>query len=221
MKMLISIVGVMVLAGLTFAQFTITAQIVESDASYVVPDPSNRIALAFLLNNASVIKAIGLEERELSILRETLKANQGSFRPNLAFGPLPKSREEADAVAATHLAKSEQFLDELLTPRQWERLREVAYQLEVARIGLGQSLSDGRLGKDIGVLENQKSHLLEKANKIDARVEAAIVKLTKEAQAEMMAELSPEQREKAKKLLGVPFLFRDTLGLRSSPLFAK
>ncbi len=64
--------------------------------------------------------------------------------------------------------QSEAALEEILLPNQLKRIRQLAYQVEIAKLGLSESLTDGRLGKDIGVNDNQKQHLAEKAAAVEA-----------------------------------------------------
>lgn len=215
MKVFVAFIVVVAMLAAAQAQFTFKGKVVfEGQGGFVIPDPNNKLSLASLLNNPSVAKALGIGEAESQVLKSTLEANYGSFnsvryvRPD---GSLPTSAEEIIAFRDAQHAKSTQLLDEVIAPHQWEKLRQLAYQTEVARIGLGDAFVRGRLGQDVGIVENQKTNISEKSAKIEARLESAITKLLLDAQNELLLELSSEQREKAKKCLGMPFLFRDNL----------
>ena len=56
-----------------------------------------------------------------------------------------------------HALAHRQAVDDILSPAQHQRLQEMVYQIEVARIGIGESLANGRLGLRIGVREEQNS----------------------------------------------------------------
>lgn len=74
---------------------------------------------------------------------------------------------------------------------------------------MGQAITSGRLANDAGVTENQKANLQLKAARAEAKLAATIKKAIAEAQAEVLSELSTEQRQKAEELLGEPYFFRD------------
>lgn len=186
----------------------------ESFGSDVIPDPSNKLSLATLLAHSSVLTALELSDEQIRIVSDALKANSGSFSTPIHTrddGKFP-TKDEIRAIKERHQARSSQLLDEVLTPNQWKRLREIAYQVEISRLGLGIAIAHGRLGRDIGVTENQVTNLQEKASKIQRKAEQEILKILIAAQKELLAELSPEQRDKANECLGMPFVFRDELG---------
>ena len=123
--------------------------------------------------------------------------------------PDPRNPELASAASRGLVEKNKQLVDELLTPAQWKRLRQIAFQVEIARIGLGKALTEGRFSPEVGIHENQKTHIVEKAEEIEARTAETISRLLANAQRELLSELAPEQRAKAVDAMGEPFFFRD------------
>jgi hypothetical protein len=79
----------------------------------------------------------------------------------------------------------------------------------VAQLGLGDSLTSGRLGKEVDVHDNQKQHLTDKANAIEEEARLAIAKIRAAARDKLLAELAPEQRKKANELLGPYFAYEE------------
>src|SRR5690606_16910355 len=90
--------------------------------------------------------------------------------------------------------KQNAILDEIVSPAQWERLRQIAYQVEVGRIGFANALTEGRLGDDSGVHEQQTELVQRKAKEAEAKAKADILKILARMQDEILAELTPEQR---------------------------
>lgn len=122
-------------------------------------------------------------------------------------GRIPKSiRNE---LMQRHFAEADEYLNELLTPPQNTRLTQLLYRMEVSRIGLAESLVQGRLSEAVGVYENQKSGIVEKGKKIREELQVKIEMLTLEAENKLLDELAPEQRAKAVKVLGSPFVFEE------------
>ena len=94
-------------------------------------------------------------------------------------------------------------------PAQLERVRQLAYQVEIWQEGIGISLTDGRLGSEIGVHEGQKENLADRAAKIEAEARAAIIEIRAKARAKLFKELTPEQRKAAEELLGDYFEYEE------------
>lgn len=183
----------------------------ENGKVHAIPDPSDAFSLARFSVNQTVASELGLTEKQVIELKKLLSLNKGHLNGAVAFFGVDKvpTPLEIQAMLSDREKANRAVLDELLTPSQLARLSEIVFQIEIARVGIGEALTNGLLGADIGVNENQKTSLKKKAQQVEAKVSAAWARILEEAQAEMLAELSPEQRSKAKKRLGKPFYFRD------------
>lgn len=182
--------------------------------SYAIPNVNNQMSLASLLSNPAITKELNMEEEQKKSLVDAVRKANGSF--NTVHVQLPagvslssEEFEKLNEYAVLKRAERNAFLDEVLTPGQWARLKQLAYQTEVARVGLGEAFSTGQLGRDVEVYENQITHLRERAGEIETKAAAAITKILADAQAELIAELTLEQQERAKACLGTPFMFRE------------
>ncbi len=175
-------------------------------------DPNNRSALFNLLSNESVRRELQLKDNQSASVQkiqqesqkrmsETLRANMASGNPNPAAG-IRELVEEGRKAAET-------AIEEILLPEQLTRVRQLAYQVEIAQLGLGESLTTGRLGKEIDVHEDQKQHLADKAAAIEIETRQAVAKIRSAARAKLLAELAPEQRKKAEDLLGPHFEYEE------------
>ncbi len=176
-------------------------------------DPSSRSALFSLLSNASVRRELKLQDQQYEgakkIMGETQRRIVELVQASMAAGQQARGEAIREAIEAGR-KQSEAALEEILLPEQLARVRQLAYQIDVANKGLGESLVNGRLGTEIDVHDDQKQHLTDKATAIEAEMRDAIAKIRAAARAKMFAELTPEQRKKAEELLGPYFDYEET-----------
>lgn len=175
-------------------------------------DPNNRSALFNLLSNESVRRELQLKEDQYAgvqkVLQESQKRVGEAIRANMAAGKGNLGTGLSELMAESRKA-AENAIEEILLPEQLTRVRQLAYQVEIAQLGLGESLTSGRLGKEIDVHEDQKQHLTDKATAIEAETRLAIAKIRAAAREKLLAELAPEQRKKAQELLGSHFEYEE------------
>jgi GGDEF domain-containing protein len=181
-------------------------------------DPFNRSQLFNLLSNESVRLELGLTEDQFkgsetikkasqkrlsSLVREQLKeasSNGGAIR---------LGGESFRQLLQQNRVEAEEALEEILLPEQLNRLRQIAYQVDIAQTGLGEALTQGRLGEEIGVHEDQKQNLMDRAAKIEEETRQAILAIRAKARAKLFAELTPEQRKQALERLGDYFQYEE------------
>lgn len=179
-------------------------------------DPNNRSQLFGLLSNESVRNELKLSEEQYQGAKQIMQASQSkvrellvgklkdgsgqrvSFNGNDIKELMQESREQAEAA-----------IEEILLPAQLERVKQLAYQIEIAQAGLGSALTDGRLGEEIGIHEDQKQNILDRAAKIEAETRKAILAIHARAREKLFAGLTPEQRKSAEELLGDVFLYEE------------
>lgn len=185
----------------------------ETWGGYVIPDVNNRLSLASLLYNRSVAGSLGVSAEGSKLIDEYIARNGGSFNLKVLVpqGNIPPTPAELHAETVAHRVKSQTFLDELISPEQWSRLRQVAYQVEVGRMGLVDALTQGRLGTDSGVHGQQTDAIRRKTENAEAKAKAEIVRILTKMQNEVIAELTPDQQKSAQDLLGEPFAFKEDL----------
>lgn len=182
-------------------------------------NPGSRSQLFNLLSNESVRRELKLGDDQYEgvkkINAEAQKRMSELFRSQVmqADGKGPTSisvgGSELREIMDENQSVAEEAIEEILLPEQLERVRQLAYQVQVAQVGLGEALVDGKLGQEIGVFDDQKQNLTDRAAKIEAEARAAIVKIRAEARAKLFKELSPEQRKKAEELLGDYFEYEE------------
>ena len=148
----------------------------------IVPDPDSVFDSCILLKNQSIVDELDVTKEQLSNVARIRKA---------------RDFEKKTAV--------ESKLNTMFTPSQKERLKQIVYQLEVARRGFGFAIADGFLGRAIGVSDSQRAELKEKAKALDSKTKAALVVVDEEARKRLLGNLSSAQQKAVTTLLGKPF----------------
>jgi transcriptional regulator of met regulon len=176
------------------------------EPGFAIPTPNSLMAVVGLAMNDSIAKEIGLSPEARSALE---KLHKDSRRPKEAPGPLAEIGFRKDELSKTICLEIQNQVEELLTVKQKQRLQQLAYHVETSRIGLIAALLSGYLGKELG-LDSQQKLALERANEeIQEKADANILRVLIAWREEIFRELTPLQREKATKLLGKDFRFRE------------
>ncbi len=157
----------------------------------MVPDPQSLIESIVLLKNKSIANELGLSEDVVVSIDRIVKDRSAS-----------KDRIDASLIV-------ERKVDSMLTLSQKQRLKQIAYRQEVARRGLAASISQGFLGRAIGIDESQRSVLLKKLQSIESKTDEALNQLEDAAKNKFVSQLSSINRQAVTNLLGQPFRFRE------------
>jgi hypothetical protein len=179
-------------------------------------DPNNRSQLFQLLSNDSIRRELKLTEEQqqgvAQIIQENGKRMQERVRQAIAQGGggIGSLRLDFSELMRVQREQSEAAIEEILLPEQLKRVRQLAYQIEIAQEGLGESLVNGRLGKDIGVYDQQKQQLTDRARDIEQELRAVIAKAHSAARMKLFAELTPDQRKAAEELVGDYFQYEES-----------
>lgn len=94
---------------------------------------------------------------------------------------------------------------ELLTPDQIRRLDQITHHVEIAANGIAYAFADGKLSRLIGITENQRTALREKANKYHSSASTHVADLTSQYPQKILDALSEPHIASAKELLGPYF----------------
>ncbi len=182
-------------------------------------DPNDRSQLFNLLSNPSVRQELKLTDEQSAGVQQIVEASTKRSRELIARMLAEQSQQGGNAIRLggadfralrdEAAAQAETAIEEILLPEQMKRIRQLAYQIEVAQQGLGEALLNGRLGAEIEVHENQKQHLSDKAAEIEADARAAIANIKARARGKLLAELTPDQRQAAEERLGDYFDYEE------------
>lgn len=182
-------------------------------ASFLIgPDPALKYELFKLLRDRLVQHELQLTKDQVDGINRIYDDAQKTLR-DLADG----SRKSGTRIEPTALKDAldarrliaEEAIEELILPSQMSRLRQIAFRIEVSRIGLGPSLAYGRLGSEAGIYTNQVNRLMLKWKHISERADNEIQKILERAEEELIGELTPEQRDRVTKNLGDHFQYSE------------
>ena len=188
-------------------------------------NPNSPSALFNLLGNESIRNELELSEAQYGGVQKIMKASQDRMTKMIRTRMMARKEGQSVQLGGADFqdlmdenrVQAEDAIEEILLPEQMTRIRQLAYQVEISREGIGDSLVSGRLGKEIGVYEDQKEELAARAAKIEQEAKMAILAIKSQARAKLFKELTPEQRKKAEELLGDYFEYEEpTLGQQLS-----
>jgi hypothetical protein len=187
----------------------------------VIPYPNNVEGLVHFLRNKSISKELNFDEQQRGEVEKLLRETGGSLTAFSTPGVPGQTLEEYKAVVALKIAKNRLAFENLLDPIQEARLVQIAYHVEIARIGMGEALINGFFGENIGVETYQKSALSIVSDAIEKETVNSIKAVALELRKRFCEEeLTPEQRAQIDELLGKWFLFVENPGSDSTLDFA-
>jgi hypothetical protein len=177
--------------------------------------------LGMLVRSERVQKEIGLEEGQKKQLDEFFEAQRAGFQRPEGAGDLTQEqrRERFQQMIAERTEAMEKKLKEVLNEKQFERLNQVAWQLQgpavlrnpalQARLKLTED-QKGQLEKIDTEMQQQRRELFQAGRGDEAAREQAREKMRQigeEARKKSMAVLTADQREALPKLMGDPIDF--------------
>lgn len=167
-----------------------------------------------LLMNDSVKKEIELlddQEADLRAMGEEIRDEVRAEFGDMFRGMRDLSPEEREAKMEDIRARMEEVrkdaegrMAKILLPHQVERLQQIEIQQRVEREG-GAAVAGGALAEKLGLSDEQKAKMQEKAAEARKELEEKVRKARQEAQEKILAVLTPAQRAQYDALVGTPF----------------
>ncbi len=149
------------------------------------------------------------QKKQLTDLREkSTEKMREAFRAGAGGGG---DREALQATMRKFTEETQAELDKVLLPHQSKRLKQLETQLAMRGRGVLGALG-GDLAEKIGIAEDQREKLREKAQDLDNELRKKTAELRKQAQDQLLASLTEEQRKQFNEMIGEPFEFKDEPG---------
>ena len=176
-----------------------------------------------LLRNQAIQDEIEMVPDQLKEIEELQMQMQDDMQKRMAdlrnLEPAIR-REKFASLRVDMKEQQEEFktrIEEVLLPDQVKRLNELHIQSNARRHGNGAMgvLKDEAVLEELGVDEDQKKNLKEKADEIRERLEEQIKKLRMKAEKELLSVLSSPQQKKYREMVGETFDFENNLGRRA------
>lgn len=148
--------------------------------------------------------------KQLTELREKSTAKMRDLFANTRPGGDAGNdrREEMRETFRKFAEETQAEVDKVLLPHQSKRLKQLEAQMRMRGGGVLGALG-GDVAQQLGVNEAQQEKLREKARELEADLRKKTNELRKQAQEQLLASLTAEQRAQFKELIGEPFEFKD------------
>jgi hypothetical protein len=168
-----------------------------------------------LLGDEKVQKELDLDESQLERIRglqEDMQAEMreafSGLRDRFREGNREEIMQEIREMTTEITDEFDSQLDKELLDHQKQRLKQLVFRAQSRRSGgaAAGSLPEGMI-KELGITEEQKTQMIEKARSVKEDLDKKIANLQKQAEEEVLAVLTKEQQEKYKELMGEAFEF--------------
>jgi hypothetical protein len=175
-------------------------------ASFGPPDPMG------LLHNADIQKEIELDSDQLEEFKNVTAEFQQQMQDHtsaLRDGKLERDKLMEMATKMKKL-KDEQTsrLKQILVPHQLERLQQISTQQFLESAGTANALTSKHLADHLGLTKEQIERLKARSAEVNKKLQEKIASLKAEAREEILDELTSEQKEKIKLLMGKKYSYK-------------
>ncbi len=103
---------------------------------------------------------------------------------------------------------TQEALSEMFPPASFERLKQIAYQVQIKEVGLGNVLVYGTMAEEMEFSATQWENLDRKAAQFEREKQEKIREIIEEYDAKLLKNLTPTQRRKYQELVGEPFEYQ-------------
>jgi hypothetical protein len=138
------------------------------------------------------------QERGQGVDREAMRAEMEGLSQEERMA---KFREMRDSRSKSQLEK----IGEILLPHQMDRLSQISAQAS-SRNG-ARAFTSGALAEKLNITDEQKEKIQARSEELQKELQKEIARLQAEMQAKLLEELTPEQQEEYKAIVGESFTF--------------
>jgi hypothetical protein len=177
---------------------------------FSIPDPESPSQLVSLLLNESIKKELRITNDELSEVVDRLKISNGSLmNPQIPakINGRRTTKEERAKYREESLKDNDEVAFRAIDPIQLDRLKQIAYRVEIARLGLSNAFIYGRLGVKLGITSSQHQVIRTASDEAEADFKRSMIELMDQTYADAIALLDPVQRPAARQAIGKAFLY--------------
>jgi Spy/CpxP family protein refolding chaperone len=164
--------------------------------SMPAPDPWN------MIGNPSVQMDLDLVDEQKDQIK-SLKQEMSEEMRGL-MGQLQGGQINPEVIGRLKSAQSDykEKMMELLLPNQKDRLKQIALQMHMKNAGTTTAITNNAVAEMLNLSPEQTEKLKKKSEELKEKLAVEIEKLKAKMKDELLAELTPEQREKLKELKG-------------------
>ncbi len=161
-----------------------------------------------LLRSEAVQRELEMTEDQIKSIegREDNRGGNRDARNAELEGLSDEAREEKlREMRAARERERMAELEEILLPQQVQRLKQIVAQ--AAAQGGARSMINGTLTSKLNITDEQKERIEKKAEELQKELDEKIAKLREQMRNELLAELTPKQRDQYKQIMGDTFAF--------------
>jgi hypothetical protein len=152
------------------------------------------------------------QKKQVNDLRDKSQQKMRELFGNLRGGGEGDRRDEIRDTFRKFAEETQAEVDKILLPHQSKRLKQLEVQMQMRGRGVLGALGGGEVPEKLGISEEQREKLREKAQGLDEEVRKKTAELRKQAQEQLIASLTEDQRKQFNELIGEPFEFKDEPG---------
>ncbi|TWT96954.1 periplasmic repressor CpxP [Botrimarina colliarenosi] len=176
--------------------------------------PGGRGGIGMLLRSPDVQSELELLDNQKEQLREIEDEMRSKMREMFGGGRRGGERPDFEAMRAQMeemRGEIEGRIGEVLSTQQMDRLRQIDTQQQLNNGG-ARSLMGGPLADKLGLTDEQKAQLREKAQEVQAEMQEKMTAARAEARDKLLEVLTSEQRAMLDEMTGAPFTMSDQPG---------
>lgn len=165
-----------------------------------------------LLNNSDIQKEIemaGDQLKEFKEMQESLRKAISERMADVGKGNLdPQRFKEVGEIVREMTEQQQARLEKMLLPHQLDRLKQIAMQRYLNQSGEANALTNKHLAEELGISSEQQERLKKRSDEIKEELQAKIEELKEQAREKLLQELTPQQRQQFKEMIGNRYEFK-------------
>jgi hypothetical protein len=147
------------------------------------------------------------QKTQLTAMGEKTRERMGELFRGGRGGGEGAERPDMREVFRKFSEETQAEVDKILLPHQSKRLKQLEVQNRMR--GRMTGALEGETATQLGISEEQQTKLREKAQSLEQELRKKMAEIRKQMQDQLIAELSPQQRQQFNELVGDPFEFKD------------
>lgn len=161
------------------------------------------------MHDPSVRKDLELVDKQydkfVELSQQHQKAVQELMPEYMKNSTDPEKAKEFQAKIQALQTKFQESVGEVLLPHQRDRYKQVARQMKMRMIGMGQAMQYGFLAKELDITDGQKEKLQKIQVELNRQLQEMNKKLRAEAKEKSLQVLTIRQRQQMEELIGDEF----------------
>ncbi len=162
-----------------------------------------------LIMNPQVRKDLELDDDQMKQIRDLQKDFTKRMQDRLNFkNGDPNQYKELGKIIQQINKEREEAMGAILLPHQSKRLKQIAAQMDMKNRGDANALIGKNMAEELGINDEQKKRIQDKAAEIKKEMEEEIAKIKEKGRKKLLRELSSDQRSKLEEMLGDKFEYK-------------